>query len=944
MGQSVRHANGTGGDQFYVTHCAVTDSVLNNPGYTVRAASANEPTALDAAFHYPPYELPIDMWRDLPTPALAPRRLARTKNPKGGVWAVHSAYLAKDTVDRDRSYFSHLLLLPDADPADVLRSWGAGAWATHYPPGAAKALAGGAPLPVGALVSDAALTAFLGDEPFGPTELSATVCPERLRGNANARRELFARMLRAMLVLAEEESEARRRLYVHAEPGLVALLLYGCVRLLPPAVTDDLTFSTFEAHHRNIRDYKLAEVVGTYLGAGDRGLDPDLGTTRGIALDTFVANRSSPELRTGAAPEGVSVLVDLAARADWELLPVVRRAIGEDPSGLPKAGAALVRARALARVDAGSASVDDLLALQADKHAAEELKSRAANVWAVVKPAALARADVRTAFRDLIAKPDHLRELWEEAFEALLKEDFRKWDVRWAVVRAAAGADNARRLLDKMVGREKNEHKLSKLPTDVRNKLRTACADVALFPPRALLVPVGLGELETLLRAQPDWAGYTAFILMAADEREWLAHVPQPGRDQMRTRARAFLFAAPPAAVAAYVRAARPFLDDDPSFLAALFTPYSDEAAALMDKLLAAAALEPTDWQKVRSAVGLLQDDWGNFLLEKDRLASLLVGFGGEGAGADVWGEYLGLLTPALVSPDLIEVEGDDDAGTIHEWERKVHAHLRAAAAKLTAADAKLVQALPAGGVARLFAANGLVKWADDATTIPRDAPDEVPHACDTFEVERLGLVRVAFKKAGGDRLSLPEHADKLAPVVELFRVCFPVDGNFNTARRAATEAIRLSAGCPDRTRGALQAHLILACVPDIHFAALLDDTNRQHALDPFATARIRERLAKPAKKAAAPKAAKKATAPEYVPPEPESESEPEPEPELAPRAEPFADEEEDEDDKPLIDKPRKKGGKASYKKSKVKAKKKSGCLGAVLFVVVVCALVARAI
>ena len=116
MGQPERHANSAGGDQFYVTHCTVTDSVLNNPGYTARAASATEPTALDAAFHYPPYELPIDLWRDLPPPALAPRRLARTKNPKGGVWAVHSAYLAKDTVDRDRSYFSHLLLLPDADP------------------------------------------------------------------------------------------------------------------------------------------------------------------------------------------------------------------------------------------------------------------------------------------------------------------------------------------------------------------------------------------------------------------------------------------------------------------------------------------------------------------------------------------------------------------------------------------------------------------------------------------------------------------------------------------------------------------------------------------------------------------------------------------------------------------------------------------------------------
>ena len=66
-------------------------------------------------------------------------------------------------------------------------------------------------------------------------------------------------------------------------------------------MTDDLTFSTFEPYHRNIRDYKLADVVGTYLGARTRGWTPDLGTARGIALDTFVGERSSAELRADGA-------------------------------------------------------------------------------------------------------------------------------------------------------------------------------------------------------------------------------------------------------------------------------------------------------------------------------------------------------------------------------------------------------------------------------------------------------------------------------------------------------------------------------------------------------------------------------------------------------------------------------------------------------------------
>ena len=87
-----QHAVGAAGDQFYITHCTTTDSVLNNPGYTVRAASSMDSDTLDAAFHYPPYELPIGMVKDLPAPAQTPRRLALTRDPDGGTWVVHSVY------------------------------------------------------------------------------------------------------------------------------------------------------------------------------------------------------------------------------------------------------------------------------------------------------------------------------------------------------------------------------------------------------------------------------------------------------------------------------------------------------------------------------------------------------------------------------------------------------------------------------------------------------------------------------------------------------------------------------------------------------------------------------------------------------------------------------------------------------------------------------------
>jgi hypothetical protein len=672
---------------------------------------------------------------------------------------------------------------------------------------------------------------------------------------------VFARLLHAVLVLAEQETEARRRLYVHAEPGVLALLLYGAIRLLPPTVTDDLTFSTFEPYHRNFRDYKLAEVVGTYLGGADRGLDPDLGTSRGVALDTFVPARSSPELRpppAGSLPAGVNDLIDLVARNEWNLLPAVRAAVGPEPGGLARAGDVLARARNLARVDAGAATVEELLAIQHDRVGAEELRGRADRVWPRVKEAAPTRADVRAAFRDLLADPDRVRELWEEGVEAILKEDFRRWDARWAVLRDVPGPEEARKLLNKLVGAEKNEGKLAKVPTDVRARFRAACADVGLLPPRALLVPIGLGELEPLLAGPPEWAGYTAFVLLARDELNWLAHVPPSNRTQMRKRAKEFLSAAPAAALAAYVHAARPYLATDPTFLDALFKPYSATAARLMDALLAAGTLDPGDWMAVCASVGLTQDEWGEFLLEKDRLARLLVGLGGDGTGKDVWAGYLGLLTPALVSPDLIEADPDTDPQAVHEWERTVHAHLRTAAERLTTGGVKLAPALPKDGVGRLFAANNLLKWVEHPATAERDGSEEVRHACTTFAVDRLAVVRVAYRAGGFDRLELPAQLPHLEPLLALFRAAFPVDEQYHTARTAVSHWLDLSAACPRDGRGHFQAHFVLTSVPDVHYPNLLAE-RRDHPFESLAETTIRHRLASP----------RKAGSAKYVPPAP---------------------------------------------------------------------------
>ena len=356
-------------------------------------------------------------------------------------------------------------------------------------------------------------------------------------------------------------------------------------------------------------------MVGTYLGPPEngKGLDADL-AARGLVLDTIVPARSSPELRAPLAESlraGVDELIELAAHGGkWALVEDVRRGIGPDAAGLTRAGAAIARAERLARVDAGDAPIEELLALQADPDAAGELRTRADKLWPPVKRAALdpARADVRAAFRDLLAQPEHVKELWDRAIGGLRRTD-ESWDAGWRVIREVAPAEG-KKLLLKSVGSEKNEAELPKLPLPARARLRAAFEDVGHLPPGPLLVPVGPGELNALLAGPPNWSGYTAFVLMAKDELDWLAHITPADRAAMRKGARAFLFAAPPEVLAVYVHHARESLATDPHFLKVLFPAYAASTAKLMDTLLGAGVLGARDWATVNATVQLTQGDW----------------------------------------------------------------------------------------------------------------------------------------------------------------------------------------------------------------------------------------------------------------------------------------------------------------------------------------------
>ncbi len=321
--------------QFYVTHCAKADSATGTAGFSVRAASTADPDRLRAAFALPAYELPLDLWAKRPGRADAPRRLARLRPADGTTWVVHTAYLEKDTTNRDRCYFTHAVTGLPHTPAGVLRAWG-GDWATDYPPGATKTLPPPARLGDGGRIDDAAVSRFLNGH-AGGEPLSLVVAPARLAADPERCERLTAHFLAAVLAATAGDAPDRRRVFVHAEPGVVALLVYAATRLLPAAATADLTFSTYEPPHRNLHEFKLATVVGTLTAHPAKRLDAEQLDDRGYTVDTFAPAPLPRHLKAHA--ERVAPLVRRAAEGRWAATDAPAAPIVVEPADVSESAA-----------------------------------------------------------------------------------------------------------------------------------------------------------------------------------------------------------------------------------------------------------------------------------------------------------------------------------------------------------------------------------------------------------------------------------------------------------------------------------------------------------------------------------------------------------------------------------------------------------------------------
>ncbi len=415
--------------QLYVTHCLYGEGVAGAAGFGVRASSTLNPLLMRFAVEYPAHECPPGLDG---AEADGLRRLALVRVPGGRTALIHSVARQRDDGGRANDFLSHFVFATGLDVRDALASWGSPEWAAECAGDLDKEIPPLTDLPRGGPIGDGAVSTFLQAPSLATDPGSETSsCPRRLVEDRVRRRQLLTMVLRGCLRVVEAgPAAARGRLYLLAEPGLVALLLYAAARLLPRGVAASLTFSTYENAMTTLRAYRHAQIVGTWMSDPARGLDPDFFRTCGYALDTF-NYRFSDEL---AASEDAALdeWVELASRGEWATIDRLHALLGETTTSVVSYKEGAKAARLAKRLSTGQASDEDLLALKQYTWGPALLAEHEAEVWPIVRDSSLGNPRVRKEYADLLRA--HLPELEVQVALALRADSPGDWQPYWRLL------------------------------------------------------------------------------------------------------------------------------------------------------------------------------------------------------------------------------------------------------------------------------------------------------------------------------------------------------------------------------------------------------------------------------------------------------------------------------------------------------------------------------
>ncbi len=636
--------------QVYLTHCLLVDSVFHVPEFTVRAASPMNHDLLRLVDRYPTFELPVVLWSKDPTPEHAPRRLALINLNVEKQALIHSAYLTRDTVGRVGNHFTHVLVGPRFDPLEAIQSWAAPGWKLSYPPGEDKELPPPKGVPQGTALSDENLERFLSDERLeaDDLDLATQTIPERLL-NDPRRRELLARFMQAIVLIVQQEENRRGPLYVHAEPGLLALLLYGAFRLLPRGWTYDLTFTTYENPDTTLRSYDRALVVGTYMDDPRRHLESEYVERYGYGIDTFHADCCSAEFR-GQVPEAVDALLDLAAAGDWDVIERLHDKCGNARVKLAGIRDAVRRLRAVTRLGKGVARLEDLTLLAGDDEWRTLFDEHEETYWPKVRDACLADPALALRFMRTLRKEHHLKDLRRDAANRLANEDFAGWERDWALIRSVVSKQEKEQFKRLVEEGRLGEHPDAEVKAVLRREwLRLENRERPGKPPESppwprLLRAESEPELARLLNDPEIPAHWKAGTL---------CHAVLAGN--LTDSVRGHLLAAETAIFDRVLHIGRNKFHENPASLVKLIAG-DPPAFDLMGRILATGVkyLSASTWASLcRRLHSLDRDPWDNWWLQNDHLTHLLVCLEDVPAARDIWEPYVLELTAKKFLIDL---------------------------------------------------------------------------------------------------------------------------------------------------------------------------------------------------------------------------------------------------------------------------------------------------
>lgn len=449
-------------EQFVFTHCRQDESCNGEAGFQMRLRSCDDVGMQEFTARLS-YEPPDTQMQD---PAGAPHRLAWLRFAKDGrdthCVLAHSRYLGRDTESRWGNFYTRTIFYTKRPPLkQVLQYCDSPLWndtdfgnkgiefSPRFPGFPEK----------GQQIGDQQLQAFLSNEQF----------PDRVGKLApNQRQRLLA--WTATSYLKALNSERFRHVYIHGEPSLVAMLLYGVATILPDSLLRQLTFTTYEKPGQQLRSFSSALVIGTLTDHPKEGLHDSFLAQQGLVIDTFT-QMCSPEVQTPLFVH-LDDYVFLAAKGEFaklkELHSLFSRAENITTGTLDEAWQVHSDQELLASNASALPDCDIVAALRrlqnlalGDKLLKEEFsedqssyvvlrKQRRDQLWGLLRTQCIRDDALLTEFVGILTQPDALLQHLSEIVMLICDQNIL-WKNSWRLYRAMRKSEAATVLIQLLV-------------------------------------------------------------------------------------------------------------------------------------------------------------------------------------------------------------------------------------------------------------------------------------------------------------------------------------------------------------------------------------------------------------------------------------------------------------------------------------------------------------